>query len=260
MTQMHFMIMEEAYVNTVGNLQSCIKGSLKGVFLEIFEHELRIFKQINFDGLVADTASLLLPVSTTPLSGIALSKRLPSGEAEKIQKAVQAFLVLRELKYTLLKRKDDKLPFREVYMPSLRTKDTFTFPTSTEEEDSKFTILPCTMPVGPTKKKLQRFLLIESGFLLIIEPDARNGPKSSPVTGQVCSTIPLQNIEMEIDKTDQAILHLTSHTTTSQFLFTFNSTSDCEDAQKRLDKARKKVRSNKMRQLKYMLQETESYK
>jgi len=236
--------------------------------LELFEHELSTFKQINFDSLIGDASSLLLPVSATPMSGIALSKRLPSGEAEKIQKAVQAFLVLRELKYTMLKQKDDRLPFREDPIPTLKAKDVYTFPT----EDSK-SVIPSVMPVGPTKKKLQRYLILESGVILIVEPDPRSATKGGtkspqisptsssspsilPVSGHVCNTIPLQNIEMEVDKSDDSVLQLTSHPTTSRFVFGFESSTECQSAKQRLEKARNKVRANKMMQIDEMLKDS----
>ena len=69
------------------------------------------------------------------------------------------------------------------------------------------------MAVGPTKKKVTRYLIIEAGvIILVVEPDARGLPKSGkkdqpqptsvaplplPATGHICNTIPLQNIEVK---------------------------------------------------------------
>jgi hypothetical protein len=52
---------------------------------------------------------------------------MPSGEAEKVQKAVQAFLVLRELKYTMLNKKDDMLPLKEYVDHCLKPRETFNY-------------------------------------------------------------------------------------------------------------------------------------
>lgn len=60
--------------------------------------EAKAYKPPNFEFLIKD-AALLLPVSGTSKSRLDLSRRLPSGEAEKTQKAIQQYLVLRELKY-----------------------------------------------------------------------------------------------------------------------------------------------------------------
>ncbi len=68
------------------------------VFLELFDTEVRGYKAPNFEFLIKD-AALLLPVSGTPMSRLDLSRRLPSGQVEQTQKAIQQYLVLRELKY-----------------------------------------------------------------------------------------------------------------------------------------------------------------
>ena len=99
-------------------------GQLKDIFLELFEAELKNFKQLNWDHLVGDITSLLLPVATTTRSGIPLAKRIPYGEAEKIQKAVLVFLVLREFHYTILRIKDDRLPLKEDFL-FVKVKDTY---------------------------------------------------------------------------------------------------------------------------------------
>jgi len=260
-----FKLLEQAYFASIENLRECLNGSLGDIFLELFEHELKTYKQINFDGLIADTSSLLLPVSATPMSGFALSKRLPSGQAEKIQKAVQIFLVLREFRYTMLKVKDDRLPLKEDPVPPMKPKDLYTFPT---DDIPNKNVIPCSMAVGPTKKKVPRYLIIEAGVLLLVEPDARSIPKTSkkekdpppaivapPTTGHICNTIPLQNIEMEVDKTDDCLLQVISHPTTSQFPFLFENSTECLAAQHRLEKARNKVRANKMRQIHEMLKD-----
>jgi len=256
LSSQHLNALEQAYFLSINNVRSCLTGSLGDIFLELFEHELKTYKQINFDSLIADTAALLLPVAATPMSGFALSKRLPSGEAEKTQKAVQMFLVLREFTYTMLKKKDDRLPFKEDSMPTLKAKDVYTLPT-----DAANQVVSCSMAVGPTKKKMPRYFVIESGVIILVEPDARGTskpvkkeqPQVPSATVHVCNTIPLQNIEMEVDPSDENVLHLTSHPTTSQFSFIFETGTDCQGAQHRLDKARSKVRANKMQQIDEML-------
>jgi hypothetical protein len=40
---------------------------------------------------------------------------LPNGELEHTRRAIQGFFVLRELKYTLLRKKDFRLPLKERY-------------------------------------------------------------------------------------------------------------------------------------------------
>lgn len=114
---------EGAYKNSIQNLKLSLNGPLKDVFIEIFEQELRTYRQLNFDSLMYEPNSFLLPVPTTPMSGLALPKRLPSGEAEKTQRAIQNFIVLRELKFSIHKIRDDFLPLKEEPVPSIRSKD-----------------------------------------------------------------------------------------------------------------------------------------
>lgn len=51
---------------------------------------------------------------------------------------------------------------------------------------------------------------------------------------------------MEVDKSDERCLHVTSHPTTSQFAFIFEDSTITSSAQQRLEKAKNKVRANKV--------------
>jgi hypothetical protein len=96
-----------------------------------------------------------------------LSRRLPSGEAEKTQKAIQQYLVLRELKYqslrvgrgnyfdqiryTILHKKDDVLSHLKQHIPNITVcaKDQFTL-----ENTAECIIIPfVTVIVGPAMLK-----------------------------------------------------------------------------------------------------------
>jgi hypothetical protein len=120
-----FSLIQVAYHTAAQVLREGLSGSLSDIFLELFETEMKNFRQLNWDHLVADVSALLLPVSDTPRSGIALSKRMPSGEAERIQKAVQAFVVLREFQYAVSHRKDERLPLKEENFPMVRMKEVY---------------------------------------------------------------------------------------------------------------------------------------
>jgi hypothetical protein len=56
----------------------------------------------------------------------------------------------------------------------------------------------CYMLSGNTKKKLKRILVIQSGVLLIIEPDKSSTAKNAKPghTGIILHVIPLQSIEV----------------------------------------------------------------
>jgi len=242
LTRFQINIMEEAYSTSVRNLKNCLQGTLGNIFLELFENELRTFRQINVDRLITEESSpLLLPVSTTPLSGIALSRRLPSGGSEQIQQCVQRFLVLRELKYTMLNNKDDGLPLRE-HFANFKPKDTISL--------GHLEPLDVTMILGPTKRRLKRLLVLDSGFLLVVEGD----PKSTKsACGNVCNVVPLQNLEVETDAQDDAVLHLISHPMTWSAVFVFDDAAGATGAQQKLKTEKDKVRSEKMEQILHLL-------
>lgn len=113
---------------------------------------------------------------------------------------------------------------------------------------------------------MPRYLIIDSGVLVIAEPDVKGNAKNvSPGVGVVTNSIPLQNIavgrpvlaslhlQLEVDKSDESILHVTSHVTTSQFAFQFEDSTQCQTAQQRLEKAKNNVRAMKMRHIDELL-------
>ncbi len=97
-------------------------------------------KEINFDGLVARSASLL-PVSATPMSGFALAKDCPSGQAEKSTEVCAGRLIAKlmtsdipsfeEFRYTMLKTKTTGAA--ESPVPSLKQKIFTHFPSVAAE-------------------------------------------------------------------------------------------------------------------------------
>eukprot|EP01119_Soliformovum_irregulare_P014909 TRINITY_DN4131_c0_g1_i1.p1 TRINITY_DN4131_c0_g1~~TRINITY_DN4131_c0_g1_i1.p1 ORF type:complete len:976 (-),score=250.71 TRINITY_DN4131_c0_g1_i1:40-2967(-) len=248
-----FSLMEAAYLKSISTLREGLVGSLRDIFLELFEHELSRFKQIVFDKLIMDFSALLLPIAATPLSGVALPKRFPSGEAENVQKAIQGFLVLREFKYTMLRKKDDFLPLQEEKTDrQYHIRDAITF-------DGMPDVMTCHILSGANKKRQTRYLVIHFGTLLVSEPDVTKTPKASkspPSSGIICNIIPLQSIEMENDPQDERVLHVTSHPTTSQFTFNFEDAGSCQTAQELLECHRKTSRSFKMDQIEKMLAES----
>jgi protein CLEC16A len=138
--------LEQAYDTVTATLRDRLGGVLGDIFLELFDAEVRAYRQVNFEFLIKD-AALLLPVSGTPMSRLDLSRRLPSGEQEKTQKAIQQFLVLRELKCTLLCRKDTLLQLKPVTLPTLPPKDPFVL------ETAEYPYISFMVGTGPGKKR-----------------------------------------------------------------------------------------------------------
>lgn len=68
------------------------------IFLDMFEDEYResVRPATKIEVVLSD-ASLLLPPTGTPLTGIDFTKRLPCGEVERARKAIRTFFRLRQL-------------------------------------------------------------------------------------------------------------------------------------------------------------------
>ena len=68
------------------------------IFLDMFEDEYRAAtRPAPKVELVLSDASLLLPPTVTPLTGIDFTKRLPCGEVERARRSIRTFFKLRQL-------------------------------------------------------------------------------------------------------------------------------------------------------------------
>ncbi len=77
----------------------------------MFEDEYRAStaKATRLDFVMSD-ASLLLPPTGTPLTGIDFTRRLPCGEVERARRAIRTFFRLRELSLAMQQLEETKLP------------------------------------------------------------------------------------------------------------------------------------------------------
>uniref|UniRef100_H3D223 C-type lectin domain containing 16A n=1 Tax=Tetraodon nigroviridis TaxID=99883 RepID=H3D223_TETNG len=82
-----------------------------GVFFFFFQVSYRCFtsKPLNVEYLMMD-ASVLLPPTGTPLTGIDFVKRLPCGDVEKTRRAIRVFFMLRSLSLQLQGEPETQLP------------------------------------------------------------------------------------------------------------------------------------------------------
>ncbi len=79
------------------------------IFLDMFEDEYRAAcRQPPKIELVISDASLLLPPTATPLTGIDFTKRLPCGEVERARRSIRTFFRLRQLSLDIQGRLETK--------------------------------------------------------------------------------------------------------------------------------------------------------
>lgn len=82
------------------------------MFLDMFEHEYQDLNSnmiINFEMLLRDW-SILLPPTSTPLSGIEFARRFPCGDTEKLKQVVCTFFLIRSLCLNLTNQIETQLP------------------------------------------------------------------------------------------------------------------------------------------------------
>ena len=72
-------------------------------------HEASPRRAARIDYVMSD-ASLLLPPTGTPLTGIDFAKRLPCGEVERARRAIRTFFRLRQLSLKVQQLEEDALP------------------------------------------------------------------------------------------------------------------------------------------------------
>ncbi|KAM9291033.1 protein CLEC16A isoform 3-T3 [Morus bassanus] len=105
----HLACLEGAREESVHLLRRFYKG--EEIFLDMFEDEYRsmTIKPMNVEYLMMD-ASILLPPTGTPLTGIDFVKRLPCGDVERTRRAIRVFFMLRSLSLHLRDEPETQLP------------------------------------------------------------------------------------------------------------------------------------------------------
>jgi len=237
----HFAEVEGAREESTLILRNFYKS--EEIFLDMFEDEFREMtkKPINFEFIMSD-ASLLLPPTGTPLTGIDFRKRLPCGEVEKARKAIRTFFLLRNLSLSLQGLKETCLP--------LSNPDSFV--QAGDVLDLNNSDLLAVTVVFKDGMKQRRFLVVDLMQIILIEPDGhRLGWGVAKFSGF------LQDLEVNSDKDDSRCLYVTVHKPSSgnakgtptpllSAAFTFDDHIRCMAAKQRLTKGRTKARQRKM--------------
>eukprot|EP00027_Filamoeba_sp_ATCC50430_P003895 CAMPEP_0168555990 /NCGR_PEP_ID=MMETSP0413-20121227/8640_1 /TAXON_ID=136452 /ORGANISM="Filamoeba nolandi, Strain NC-AS-23-1" /LENGTH=636 /DNA_ID=CAMNT_0008586899 /DNA_START=298 /DNA_END=2208 /DNA_ORIENTATION=+ len=272
-------MLQDAYDQTVTSLKTYLTGNLSDVFLELFESETRSVRSLNFDQLATDCLLFLLPVAESSMSGVNLTKRLPGTDSEKMQKAIQEFLVIRELKFALSNTIDSLLPLKPDPVPPINIKDHITLNGNAlqkvtiehNETNSKMdidqgasesttatNIVDCWVLVGSgvTKKRLKRIIYFhhEAPYVSILEPDSRS-PGSETQSYIVSQLVPLQNLEIsrEASMDEEFGFQMICHPITWSATVAFDDLPTCTEVLRLLEQAKLKVRTKKMQHIQNVL-------
>ncbi|XP_061181779.1 protein CLEC16A-like isoform X2 [Saccostrea echinata] len=248
--------LQDRHLACIENARECSTQLLRNfykseeIFLDMFEDEYTqmINRPLNVEYLTMD-ASILLPPTGTPLTGIDFNKRLPCGEVERSRRAIRVFFLVRDLSLTLLKEEELQLPLNRD-QASVKTNDILDLNNSD--------LIACTVVMRDTRKQERRFLVIDKLQMILVEPDTRRLG-----WGVVRFVGYLQDVEVTGDKEDSRSLHITIHRPASSqhtrpvpllnARFIFDDHIRCMAAKQRLTKGRLKARQLKMHMIEKLI-------
>uniref|UniRef100_A0A8C8E766 C-type lectin domain containing 16A n=1 Tax=Otus sunia TaxID=257818 RepID=A0A8C8E766_9STRI len=243
----HLACLEGAREESVHLLRRFYKG--EEIFLDMFEDEYRsmTIKPMNVEYLMMD-ASILLPPTGTPLTGIDFVKRLPCGDVERTRRAIRVFFMLRSLSLHLQDEPETQLPLtREEGL--IKTDDVLDLNNSD--------LIACTV-ITKDGGQVQRFLAVDIYQMSLVEPDvARLG------WGVVKFAGLLQDMQVTGVEDDSRALNIIIHKPASsphskpfpilQATFIFSDHIRCIIAKQRLAKGRIQARRMKMQRIAALL-------
>ncbi|XP_048847225.1 protein CLEC16A isoform X8 [Brienomyrus brachyistius] len=247
MKDVHLACLEGAKEESLHLLRRFYKG--EEMFLDMFEDEYRSMtsKPLNVEYLMMD-ASILLPPTGTPLTGIDFVKRLPCGDVERTRRAIRVFFMLRSLSLQLRGEPETQLPLT-------RPEDLIKMDDVLDLNNSD--LIAC-MVVTKDGGQAQRFLAVDVYQMSLVEPDSKRLG-----WGVVKFAGLLQDMQVSGVEDDSRALNITIHKPTSnphakpfpilQASFVFADHIRCIIAKQRLAKGRIQARRMKMQRIAALL-------
>ncbi|GCC17796.1 hypothetical protein chiPu_0017683 [Chiloscyllium punctatum] len=239
----HLACHEGAREESVHLLRRFYKG--EEIFLDMFEDEYRAMmsKPLNVEYLMMD-ASILLPPTGTPLTGIDFVKRLPCGDVERTRRAIRVFFMLRSLSLQLQGEPETQLPL---------TRDEDLIKTDDVLDLNNSDLIACTV-VTKDGNQMHRFLAVDIYQMSLVEPDSKRLG-----WGVVKFAGLLQDMQVMGVEDDSRALNIIIHKPASnpharpfpilQATFIFADHIRCIIAKQRLAKGRIQARRMKMQRI-----------
>ncbi|XP_034045656.1 protein CLEC16A isoform X2 [Thalassophryne amazonica] len=243
----HLACLEGAREESLLLLRRFYKG--EEIFLDMFEDEYRSMtsKPLNVEYLMMD-ASVLLPPTGTPLTGIDFVKRLPCGDVEKTRRAIRVFFMLRSLSLQLQGEPETQLPLTRPE-DLIKTDDVL---------DLNNSDLIACMVVSKDGIQAQRFLAVDIYQMSLVEPETKRLG-----WGVVKFAGLLQDMQVSGVEDDSRALNIVIHKPSSnphakplpilQANFIFADHIRCIIAKQRLAKGRIQARRMKMQRIAALL-------
>ncbi len=178
-------------------IASAPTSTLGNLALDMFEDEYHALAHadIRAERMIANSINLL-PIESSALSGLPVNYRLPSGDVEQTRTAIQMFLLLRQLKFKLLRSPD--IEFQRIFNDDLPIKRNDTIPIQNQD------LMTCSALVG--KRKVRFYLMIEhslSVLMLVQRHPTRAG------FAIVQMVVPLRHQEAFLNRSNACVLHIT---------------------------------------------------
>uniref|UniRef100_A0A3B4YFX4 C-type lectin domain containing 16A n=1 Tax=Seriola lalandi dorsalis TaxID=1841481 RepID=A0A3B4YFX4_SERLL len=245
----HLACLEICFMNKGGGTQYCGLCLTEEIFLDMFEDEYRSMtsKPLNVEYLMMD-ASVLLPPTGTPLTGIDFVKRLPCGDVEKTRRAIRVFFMLRSLSLQLQGEPETQLPLTRPE-DLIKTDDVL---------DLNNSDLIACMVVSKDGGQAQRFLAVDVYQMSLVEPETKRLG-----WGVVKFAGLLQDMQVSGVEDDSRALNIVIHKPSSnphakplpilQANFIFADHIRCIIAKQRLAKGRIQARRMKMQRIAALL-------
>ncbi|XP_037111537.1 protein CLEC16A isoform X2 [Syngnathus acus] len=243
----HLACLEGAREESLHLLRRFYRG--EEIFLDMFEDEYRSMtsKPLNVEYLMMD-ASILLPPTGTPLTGIDFVKRLPCGDVEKTRRAIRVFFMLRSLSLQLQGEPETQLPLTRSE-DLIKTDDVL---------DLNNSDLIACMVVSKDGGQAQRFLAVDVYQMSLVEPETKRLG-----WGVVKFAGLLQDMQVSGVEDDSRALNIVIHKPSSnphakplpilQANFIFADHIRCIIAKQRLAKGRIQARRMKMQRISALL-------
>ncbi|XP_038676859.1 protein CLEC16A isoform X2 [Scyliorhinus canicula] len=243
----HLACYEGAREESVHLLRRFYKG--EEIFLDMFEDEYRAMmsKPLNVEYLMMD-ASILLPPTGTPLTGIDFVKRLPCGDVERTRRAIRVFFMFRSLSLQLQGEPETQLPL---------TRDEDLIRTDDVLDLNNSDLIACTV-VTKDGSQMHRFLAVDIYQMSLVEPESKRLG-----WGVVKFAGLLQDMQVMGVEDDSRALNIIIHKPASnpharpfpilQATFIFSDHIRCIIAKQRLAKGRIQARRMKMQRIAVLL-------
>lgn len=192
----HIALVESIYESSILQLRLFYKGPGDEIFLEMFEDEYcneNAFR-VKVPFLLMD-ASMLLPPTDTPLTGIEFTRRLPCGETERARKAMRVFFAIRSLSQQLSHSPEKELPL---------TNPSNSACVGDIVDLNNCDLVSCTVTAGD--KCSSHFMVVTETEFLLVDPD-----RTKLGWGVVHFIAFLQDVDISTDPADSCALFITVH-------------------------------------------------